>query len=215
MANEALLKRIRGLYHPKPLLDGWCSEEKALVYVELILGLRPAVAVEIGVMSGASLIPIAMAMAAVGGKVYGIDAWDREAAMEGILHEDNLRCWGEMDYDNKLDSCRFSLRTLKVTNCELIRARSVEAAKRFEDGQVGFLHVDGNHSAGPVLEDVKAWLPKMQPNGIIVMNATGWTEGRKHGPGSFTIRPAANHLLENGCETDNATGDYLVLRKTA
>lgn len=44
---------------------------------------------------------------------------------------------------------------------------SVEAAKRFADGFLSFVYLDGNHSYEAVTEDLNAWWPKIRPGGIM------------------------------------------------
>src|ERR1700730_11515979 len=62
---------------------GWCSEEKALNFVDLILTAKPKVCVEIGVFGGASLIPTAFALKHLKeGIVIGIDPWDNSECIK-------------------------------------------------------------------------------------------------------------------------------------
>jgi hypothetical protein len=42
-----------------PSLEGWCSREKALNFIELVLEMEPDVCVEIGAFGGASVFPVA------------------------------------------------------------------------------------------------------------------------------------------------------------
>ena len=58
-------------------LEGWCSEDKAGILIDLIVKYKPQVIVEVGVWGGKSLVPMANALRANGsGKIYGIDPWD-------------------------------------------------------------------------------------------------------------------------------------------
>jgi len=57
----------------------------------------------------------------------------------------------------------------------------------FEDGvtilprilmkKVDFIFIDGDHSYQGVKKDVDLWLPKLNPNALIVMHDIGWAEG--------------------------------------
>lgn len=47
------------------------------------------------------------------------------------------------------------------------RTPSVDAAKRFEDGSIDFLMIDGDHGYEAVRDDLEAWLPKMRAGGVI------------------------------------------------
>jgi methyltransferase family protein len=51
---------------------------------------------------------------------------------------------------------------------QLIRAPSVEAAQRFEDGFLDCIFIDGNHQYAAVLKDLEAWYPKLREGGLIL-----------------------------------------------
>jgi len=50
---------------------------------------------------------------------------------------------------------------------EVIRERSVEAAKQVEDGSLDLVYIDANHSYEGCLSDIQAWLPKIKPGGVL------------------------------------------------
>ena len=53
-------------------MHGWATAEKCCTLASLVLANKPALAVEIGVWGGRSLLPVAMAMKAIGKvDVYG------------------------------------------------------------------------------------------------------------------------------------------------
>jgi hypothetical protein len=51
---------------------------------------------------------------------------------------------------------------------QLIRAPSVDAALRFEDGCLDCIFIDGNHQYTSVLQDLEAWYPKLREGGLIL-----------------------------------------------
>lgn len=55
-------------------------------------------------------------------------------------------------------------RELEYVN--LVRARSVQAARMFDDGSVFFVFVDGSHHYDDVRADLAAWQPKVAKGGI-------------------------------------------------
>lgn len=55
----------------------------------------------------------------------------------------------------------------RYPNYEFIEDYSVEAAKRFDDGSLDFVYIDGDHSYEGVTADIYAWLPKVKPGGIL------------------------------------------------
>src|SRR6266446_4600898 len=70
--------------HYLPVLEGWLTPERGCEMAELILEHKPEVLVEIGVFGGRSLIACAMSLRENNfGKIYGIDSWRVEDAVEG------------------------------------------------------------------------------------------------------------------------------------
>lgn len=49
---------------------------------------------------------------------------------------------------------------------DIVRGLSVEEAKGFADGHFDFVYLDANHSYQAVLDDLKAWVPKVREGGI-------------------------------------------------
>lgn len=54
-----------------------------------------------------------------------------------------------------------------VPQAEVIRSDSAEAAKRHADGSVFFVFLDADHTETGLEADLTAWLPKIQPGGIL------------------------------------------------
>lgn len=50
---------------------------------------------------------------------------------------------------------------------EVIRLKSVEAAKLFEDETFDFVYIDSSHNYDTVTNDLKTWLPKVKKGGIL------------------------------------------------
>ena len=48
-----------------------------------------------------------------------------------------------------------------------VRARSVDAAKKYPDKSLDFVFIDGDHKYDAVCEDIRAWLPKVKPGGLL------------------------------------------------
>lgn len=49
----------------------------------------------------------------------------------------------------------------------MIKGKSVDVAKTFEDGSLDFVYIDADHSYEAVKEDYNAWLPKVRKGGVI------------------------------------------------
>ena len=50
---------------------------------------------------------------------------------------------------------------------DIIRKPSVEASRDFEDNSLDFVYLDGNHAEKAVREDLRAWMPKLKPRGLM------------------------------------------------
>ncbi len=165
---------LNGIAH----LPGWCSEEKALSFIDLVLQVKPKICVEIGVYSGRSLFPVASALKFLGqGIVIGIDPWD---TLECIKHFDPIKDAGHFQWwskESQLEQMRqICLNMIKRNgledHCKIIRATSQKAAHEI-DG-IDILHLDGNHSESVSIQDVKLYLPKVRSGGYIWINDTTW-----------------------------------------
>lgn len=156
-------------------LDGWCPLEKARALADLVLEAKPACIAEIGVYGGRSIIPMALAAKTYGGTVHGIDPWSHEAALEGDVGDENRIWWGQLDIERIYQGFlagigRFAVQdTLRVH-----RTTDTAALREFADGQIGILHVDGNHSAEVSRRYVEQWGPKVAAGGYLVMDDIDW-----------------------------------------
>lgn len=153
-------------------LEGWCSREKAALLIDIILALKPAVVVEIGVFGGKSLVPMALALKHIGaGKIYGIDPWSAEKSIEGMEAE-HLEWWASLDHDGILNTLlqEMTLSAL-ASQIELIRETS-EGCPPIRN--IDVLHIDGNHSEKSAYLDVTKWVPLMNEGGIVIFDDINW-----------------------------------------
>ncbi len=51
--------------------------------------------------------------------------------------------------------------------CTLHRMMSLNAVGRFEDGELGFVYLDGNHGLDAIRSDISAWFPKVRIGGLV------------------------------------------------
>ncbi|WP_197231395.1 class I SAM-dependent methyltransferase [Novipirellula artificiosorum] len=49
-----------------------------------------------------------------------------------------------------------------------VRLPSTKATRCFEDGELDFVFIDGDHSYQSVKADLTAWHPKLRPGGILL-----------------------------------------------
>jgi predicted O-methyltransferase YrrM len=164
MANKRF-KKIDHYYH---LLEGWFNMEAQ--YLEL-LDATPegGTFVELGCYKGKSTSFIGVeihkqkrdinffAIDSFEGATNSTDA-NEVKAYEGISEIEEAYTYNVSQIGNKIKT---------------IVSLTDEAAQYFEDGSVDVLFVDAGHSREAVLNDLKAWYPKMKNNSI--MAGHDWT----------------------------------------
>jgi hypothetical protein len=155
--------------------DGWSSKEKVAALVGAILAMRPAVVLEIGIWSGKSFIPMAMAMQHIKstGVVIGIDPWSADASAQGMDGE-HLKWWANVDHNRifKLfneEMLKFDLHPF----CKIFRCRSDEW-KIPDDLVIDLLHIDGNHGEQASVFDVDVFASRVRIGGLVWMDDSAW-----------------------------------------
>ena len=204
---ESLMVKVRELL---PTVDGWCTPDKAQHLVDAILLRQPITCIEIGVFGGSSLLPQAMALEEnKHGKIFGIDPWATDAALEEMFSEENRQWWGKLNLEEIYADCSQHVKRLGLSSyVELLRDKAENVVDRFKDNSVGLLHIDGNHSEALSYKDVTLYLPKVKPDGIIFFDDIWWNDGTPEA----TTRRAIMYLLDR-CTRLELVGDCMILRK--
>jgi predicted O-methyltransferase YrrM len=146
------------LLEPLATVPGWFHHGGKIL--ELVEKHRPIVCVELGTWLGASAIPVARAVRRWGGTLTCIDTW------AGDVHppEDNVRAstpW-------MLVTCARNIIEAGVgANVRLIPATSFNAAAAWTQ-PIDYLYIDADHSYDGVRADLRAWVPKVRPGGLIL-----------------------------------------------
>lgn len=169
-------------------LEGWCSKEKAIVLMDLLLTMRPKTVVEVGVFGGKSLVPMAFALKYnQRGKIYGIDPWDPMKSIEG-LEQEHADWWVSVDHDAIMNDLIKKISDFDLENyIQLIRATSLDAV--IPANEIDFLHIDGNHSEETSMIDVMKWVPLVRKGGLIIFDDLDWKTTAK-----------ATEWLDTNCE---------------
>jgi predicted O-methyltransferase YrrM len=164
---------------------GGCSGSKAYLLAWLVRRFRMKNTLDIGVYRGRSLFPQAIAHRQYSkGKVYGVDPWDAASAREQDNVELRLQIdeWADRTDFEELYRAVLAMRErLRCEDhCTVIRAMSARAAASFEAESVTFdlIHVDGNHDARVVEEDVRRYVPLLRTGGFFVMDDISWASVR-------------------------------------
>ena len=113
-------------------------------------------AVEVGVYRGR--FTAALAKRAPKMQILGVDAWK---VYPGYKDYEN----NDLESEAYTDAMR---RLGDKPNVKLMNAWSLDAAKEVEDNSLDYLFIDANHSYEFVVEDLKAWEPKVKVGGIVM-----------------------------------------------
>ncbi|MBI2743540.1 MAG: class I SAM-dependent methyltransferase [Chlamydiales bacterium] len=190
-----------------PSLHGWCTVEKAISFIDLVLEVKPEICVEVGVFGGSSIFPVASALQFLGkGVVVAIDPWDKGETIKNMDPEAaaaHVNWWSKVNFDRIYASYLGMVKMFGLEEqCITIRSTSERAAPILN--KIDILYLDGNHSEAGFTRDVQLYLPKVRSGGYIWINDTLWTE----------VQPAIDLLMEE-CDAvkliDN--GNCILFRK--
>jgi len=159
-------------------IHGWCTREKALTLMNLVLQLKPSLCVELGVFGGKSLLPIALAAKTFNSRVIGIDAWTAQASLEGTNSKENDDWWSKIDYNN-MYQYTMNIMVENQVQVDLWKAKSNEVVEKFEDSCIDLLHQDSNHSEEISCEEVELYCNKVRVGGYWVFDDTNWQTTQK------------------------------------
>ena len=156
-------KFLGDVIDPERATSPWAGH-RDFVY-DLIRWRQPAVTVELGTHFGCSFFALVQALADAQsrGSIYAVDTWkgDPHAGEYGeeVLEtfSTNLQTLEERTADRQIE--------VKVH-----RKTFAEALPEFELNSIDLLHIDGCHTYEALKEDFESWLPKLAPNGIILLH---------------------------------------------
>ena len=194
-------------------VEGWCTIYKAQKLFELAALPDTNIAVEIGVFGGKSLFPIAEAMKRKKtGRVYGIEPWDNDVAIETETNPENDKWWSEVD----LNSIKrgFFERVLELELEKYVRvlelpsdaAISVFQTNRF-NGKIDLVHVDGAHSPEQSVFDVTYWHRLCRSGAYIVIDDINWPSVQL----AFAYLNSVANFIEKSAS--NAEGHFAIFKK--
>jgi predicted O-methyltransferase YrrM len=145
----------------------WCSGLNEAMYLlfGLCRAMKPETVVEIGSARGYSTCALAFACQQNGrGKVYAIDP-----------HEPNR--WTDSGPENyEFLLARLKEYELAPTWCEVIRARSLDAAATW-DKPIDLLFIDGDHAYEAVKADFEAFRPWLGQYSVVAFHDSLWKGG--------------------------------------
>ena len=162
-----------------PSLYGWCTKEKALEFVDLVLAVKPDVCVDIGVFGGSSLFPVAAALQFLDhGIVVGIDPWNKEEVvkhLDPVKDQVHISWWSKLNYEQIYGAYLNMLSQYQLEDY-VITLRTTSELASYTIGDIDILYIDGNHSEQISNQDVRLYLPKVRTGGYIWLNDALWSE---------------------------------------
>jgi len=137
-------------------IDGWLSEGQAMELYKAARSVgRGTAIVEIGSHHGRSAVVLASA-ARPGVEVVAVDPYDDERWGGGV---------------NSFEILQANLQRAGVTNrVRVVRDTSEAAAKRWTQGPIGFVFIDGAHDRRSVLNDIDGWTCMLTDGGMVFLH---------------------------------------------
>lgn len=137
--------------------SAWCGHIPFAAW--LIKELKSGVFVELGTHYGNSYFTFCQAVQEnnLATRCFAVDTWEGDP-QAGLYGDEVYQTVNEYNSQHYHD---FST---------LLRMRFDDALSRFEDKSIQLLHIDGLHTYEAVKHDYESWLPKMDPNGVIIFH---------------------------------------------
>jgi hypothetical protein len=197
------MTKLHELIHSEiPKLEGWVSPERGCEMADLITKHRPQVCVEIGVFGARSIISQGMALYQNGsGKIYGIDPWRVDAALEGESGENAVWWKDRVDLHGIHKSAMEAIWRIGIDKqVVILRASSQNVVQLFP--KIDHLFIDGNHTEVASCRDVTLYVPLVKTGGIVIFDDTDWPSTQK-----------AVAILDKSCELLKDAMKYRIYRK--
>lgn len=194
----------KAIDHYIPPMEGWLDAARGHEMAELIIDTKPEVVLELGVFGGRSLVCQAFAIRENNkGKIYGIDPWKVETAVEHSQDEKNNEWWRKNI--TLEDIHRGCMRAIWDHHLDpwvvIIRAASQHVYQLFPNN-MDILYVDSNHSEISSCRDVENFVPRVKQGGHIWFDDADWATTQK-----------ALGIIGTMCDLVKDNGNYRLYRK--
>lgn len=131
-------------------------------------------------------------------EIYAIDIWE-----DWELHRNTPEIAKQIPYIYEIYNTNLKEAGVR----ELIKdfkGKSWEVAEKFENSYFDLIFIDADHSYEGVYKDLKAWLPKIKPGGILAGHDYYSSEG---------VQKAVNEVLMNDIVTDGGSNTWMKIIK--
>ncbi len=158
-----------------PQMHGWTSPIKAKLLARTVYDNKLTSCLEVGVYGGASAIPVALALKALGtGTIACVDPWDPEASAMG-QEEVNAKWWRELDHNAILSSFkgfRYALGLYEYM--PIYRMTNKAYYEQLTGAYYDYLNIDANHSVEESVWDIQHFVPLVKVGGYIWQDDIHW-----------------------------------------
>ena len=142
------------------LPEGWFSEADIAAYKSLYVTVPVGgTTAELGVWQGRSLCAIADVIRERRLRVHAVDTFTGTAGERDLVHD----CGGRLQQVFESNLTRFNIRG----QVEVHAGSTVSVAGNFPDASLDLVFIDADHRYEQTSADVRAWLPKVKPGGIL------------------------------------------------
>lgn len=167
-------------------VTGWCLPQKVDWFYKIYSQMASVAAtgdkyphehsaIETGVFYGMSAIAQGLIIKELGlkYKLYAIDAWSKEASIEGSNSELNNEWWSKLDYDEIYKTFLRSIQHFELQDIVIpVRLKSQAAASIMPSASL--IHLDSNHSFEVVSQEIELYAPKA--TNYIILDDERWRE---------------------------------------
>jgi predicted O-methyltransferase YrrM len=141
-------------------IEGFFSEDEGRWYARFARLLRGGTFVEVGCWKGRSTSFVGPVCNANGTRLVCVDHF---AGSHDMLRDRYAATLAAEDVE---ETFRANMRALGIV-VELLVEPSVDAARRFAEGTVDRVFLDGAHDAASVTQDLAAWAPRLTSDGVL------------------------------------------------
>lgn len=142
------------------LPEGWFSDADIAAYRSLYESIpEGGSAAELGVWQGRSLCAIAEVIRVRRLRVHAIDTFGGTEGERDVVHD----CGGKLREVFEANLARFKIRA----QVEVHTGSTVSLAANFPDAGLDLVFIDADHRYEQTAADVRAWLPKVKPGGML------------------------------------------------
>ncbi len=137
----------------RALIEGWFSDQEGLQYLTECMAFPGEIIVELGTWMGRSTSWVAEWIHSHEGKLYCVDLW--QAWERG----NDRTPWQDFEW--------YMWKTNLLDSINVLKKDTVAAAEEFDDESVALVMFDADHSREQLTKELKAWIPKVKPGGIL------------------------------------------------